>query len=111
VRENDAVALALPVIVMLPAEIDIANAGKIGGALRSAFRPGVTVVIADMTSTVFCGSSGFRSLLLANDEALARHAELRLATQQAPVLRALKLLGLGRVLQVYPTLAAALAAT
>jgi hypothetical protein len=54
-----------------------------GGArqlrLRSALTPGVTIVTADMTSTVFCDCSGIRSLLLAHDHAAARDAQLRLA--------------------------------
>lgn len=47
-----------PVIVTLPAEIDIANGAAVGQQLCSAFAPGVTLVIADMTPTVFCDSSG-----------------------------------------------------
>ena len=45
-----------PVIVMLPAEIDIANGAAVGQQLCSAFAPGVTIAIADMTSTVWARS-------------------------------------------------------
>jgi hypothetical protein len=41
---------AEPVVIPLPAEIDMANAED-GDQLRSALTPGVTIVIADMTST------------------------------------------------------------
>jgi anti-anti-sigma regulatory factor len=47
-----------PVIIALPAEIDMANADRVGRQLGSAFAAGVTTVIADMRVTRFCDSSG-----------------------------------------------------
>jgi hypothetical protein len=41
--------LVIPVLVALPAEIDVTNAGQVGEELRSALGPGVTAVIADMS--------------------------------------------------------------
>ena len=99
-----------PVIVMLPAEIDIANGAAVGQQLCSAFAPGVTIVIADMTSTVFCDSSGISQLVLAHHCATAHHAQLRLAVPHAGVLDVLKVVGLDRLLVIYPSLDAALAA-
>ena len=58
-------AQAQPVIVRLPAEIDMANADSIGEELAAASAPGVAVVIADMTATTFCDSMGMRMLVLA----------------------------------------------
>jgi hypothetical protein len=49
--------LVVPEIVTIPDEIDIRNADRAGRELRAAFRPGVTVVIADMTRTGFAASS------------------------------------------------------
>lgn len=98
-----------PVVVTLPAEIDAANAERVGGQLQAAFTPGVTVVIADMTSTVFCDSAGMRHLILADDCAAAHGAQLRLAVPPGHVLRVLTLMGLDRLLSIYPSLAAALA--
>lgn len=40
---------AQPVIVRLPAEIDLAKAEDVGEQLRSAFTRGTAVVIADLT--------------------------------------------------------------
>jgi anti-sigma B factor antagonist len=102
--------LIIPEIVTLPAEIDIGNAGRVGRELCAAFRPGVAVVIADLSATQFCDSSGVRSLLLARDAAARGHAELRLVIPAAPVLRVLSVLGLDRLLQIYPSLALALTA-
>jgi hypothetical protein len=45
------------VVVSLPAEIDTANAEHVGEQLRAAFAPGVTAVIAEMGSTIFCCTS------------------------------------------------------
>ena len=42
-----------PAVVALSAEIDMANADDVGEQLRSAFTPGVTIVVADMTLTMF----------------------------------------------------------
>jgi hypothetical protein len=44
------------VVIALPAEIDMANAGRVAAELGSAFAPGVRTVIADMTATRFCDS-------------------------------------------------------
>jgi anti-sigma B factor antagonist len=98
-----------PVIVSLPAEIDIANAEDVGEQLRAAFAPGVTVVIADLGSTVFCNVSGARQVLLAHKRALASNRELRVVISSARVLRVLAIMGLDCELEIYPDLAAALA--
>jgi anti-sigma B factor antagonist len=98
-----------PVIVSLPAEIDMANEADVGEQLCAAFAPGVTVVIADLGSTVFCGTSGARQLVLARKRAVASNCELRVVISSAGVLRVLAILEVDRVLEIYPDLAAALA--
>jgi anti-sigma B factor antagonist len=98
-----------PVIVPLPAEIDIVNAEDVGQQLRAAFASGVTVVIADLGATVFCDTSGARQLLLAHERAVVGNRELRVVISSAGVLRVLAILGLDRVLEIYPDLDAALA--
>jgi anti-sigma B factor antagonist len=99
------------VVVPLPAEIDISNSESVGAELGAACASGAGVIIADLTSTAFCDSSGIRYLLLAHDEAAAHHAQLRLAVQpDGVVLRMLTLMGLHRVLQVHVSLDEATAA-
>jgi anti-sigma B factor antagonist len=98
------------VIVPLPAEIDIANAEDVGERLRAAFAPGVTVVIADLSSTTFCDTSGARQLVLAWKRAIASKCVLRAVVPSAGVLRVLAILGVDRVVEIYPGLAEALAA-
>ena len=99
-----------PVIVSLPAEIDMANEEDVGEQLCAAFAPGVSVVIADLGSTVFCGTSGVRQLVRARKRAAASNCELRVVISSAGVLRVLAILEIDRVLEIYPDLAAALAA-
>jgi anti-sigma B factor antagonist len=99
-----------PVIVPMPAEIDLANAGRVGEQLCTAAHPGVTVIVADLTATQFCDSAGIRTLLYARDSVATRHAQLRLAVAgSGAVRRALQAIGLQHVLPMYPTVEAALA--
>lgn len=85
--DQDAVTpLVIPEVVRLPAEIDISNAEPVGRLLCAAARPGVAVVVADMSATRYCDSSGARSLLLAQDSAIRNNAELRLVIPSAAVL-------------------------
>jgi anti-sigma B factor antagonist len=97
-----------PVVVTLPAEIDISNADRIGQELCAAFAPGVRTVIADMTGTTFCDSSGISMLVLAHRKAMTNNAELRLVALSTAVLRALTLVRIDYLLTVYPSLADAL---
>jgi anti-sigma B factor antagonist len=100
-----------PVIVPMPPEIDLANAGRVGQQLCTAASPGVTVIVADLTSTQFCDSAGIRSLLHAQDDVAARRAPVRLAVARSgAVRRALQAVGLQDVLPMYPTVETALAA-
>jgi anti-sigma B factor antagonist len=108
--QSPASGRVLPAVVTLPAEIDMTNADGVGADLQAAFAPGVTTVVADMTTTTFCDSRGIRALVLAHKHAVGSGAELRLVVQSACVLRVLDVLGLGAVLAIYPSLREALAA-
>ena len=99
-----------PVVIALPAEIDMANAGQVGQQLGSALTPGVHTVIADMTATIFCDSSGISMLVRAHKQAAANRTEVRLAVLSTAVLRALTLVGIDHLLPIYPTLSQARAA-
>src|SRR5690349_20511473 len=100
-------AHATPVIVTLPAEIDMANADGVSGQLGCALASGAIVVVADMTATRFCNSTGLRVLVLAHKQAAAHHAELRLVITSANVRRVLAITHLDTVLRIYPSLDAA----
>ena len=94
-------AQARPVVVTLPAEIDITNAHAIGEALSSVIAGGAGIVIADMTSTRFCNSSGISMLVQAHRQAAANNAELRLVVRCPHVLRVMGNLGVDVVLAIY----------
>jgi len=102
-------APALPAVVTLPPEIDIANADAVGDQLAAALAPGVKVIIADMTATTFCDSRGVRMLVLAQRQAVTHGAELRLLLPNPHVMRVWRILGLEMVLPVYQSLEEALA--
>jgi anti-sigma B factor antagonist len=100
--------LVIPEIVTLPIEIDIRNAYRVARELCAALRPGVQVLIADLSLTEFCDSSGVRSILIARDKAIRCDAELRLVIPSVAVLRVLSVLGLEPLLEIYPSLGMAL---
>ena len=98
------------VVVALPAEIDMASADRVGQQLGAAFAPGVKTVIADMTATRFCDSSGISVLVRAHKQAAANGTQLQLVVHSQVVLRSLRLVQLDDLLPIYPTLSQALAA-
>jgi anti-sigma B factor antagonist len=94
-----------PAVVPLPAEIDITNAEEVLDRICAALETGSATVIADMTATTFCDSSGVRHLLLAHRRASASGTQLRFAVPAAsPVRRILAFTGADQVVAVYPTL-------
>jgi anti-sigma B factor antagonist len=99
-----------PVVLRLPAEIDMTNAERVGEELCSAFTPGAAVVIADLTSTVFCDCAGARQFVLAHNYADAHDAQIRFVIPGRNMLRVLTLTGIDQLLSIYPSLDAAVAA-
>jgi anti-anti-sigma factor len=99
-----------PVIIKLPAEVDLVNADEAGSLLTSAFTSG-GVAVADMTATTFCDSLGIKKLLAAHYQASDLGCQLRFALPGGQVLRVLNLLGADKVLAIYPTVAEAVSAT
>ena len=93
-----------PVVVAFPDEFDISNAGDLAKQMRGAITPGVSAMVADLTTTVFCDSAGLRVIVLAYDWAKANNVELRLAVPQGSTLDVMKLVGLDQLLPIYPSL-------
>jgi anti-sigma B factor antagonist len=105
---HDQIVRRAPAVVMLPGEIDVSNAPRVFDQLSSAFAAGATVVIADMTNTYFCDSTGLGTLLRVQRQAATHGAELRLAISPgSPVQRVFDLMGLDRLLPVYTSRAQA----
>jgi anti-sigma B factor antagonist len=108
---NDQAVQPVPVVVVLPDEIDVTNSGQVYEWLVEALAPGVHTVVADMTATVFCDSSGVHAVMHAHETAAEHGVKLRLAvSEHTSVQRVLQLIGVTRLVPVYPTLAEALAA-
>ena len=106
---NDQAERTMPVVVVLPAEIDVTNSELVHDKLVAALTPGVDVVVADMTSTSFCDSSGVHAVIFANEAAAARGVQMRIAVSpEGSVRRVLQLIGVGSVVPVYPSLAEAI---
>jgi anti-sigma B factor antagonist len=109
---DDRAARVMPVVVVLPAEIDVTNSGQVYEQLAAALAPGVDTVVADMMSTVFCDSSGVHAIMRAYESAAARNIGLRLAVSSSTsVRRVLQLIGLARLVPVYESLQEAVAAS
>jgi anti-anti-sigma factor len=101
----DGVMPLVPVIVTMPGEIDVTNAGDAEAQITAALAPGVTVIIADLTKTSFCDSCGLQHLLRAGEKAAGSGAQLRLAIAPGgTVARVMELTGLRRRIAVYPTI-------
>lgn len=98
-----------PALVRLPAEIDLGNAALVTEQLRSAAGPGVAILIADMTGTLFCDCAGVSALLAASRDAARQGAELRIAARAAAVLRVFELTGVLDALRVDRSVAGAAA--
>lgn len=96
-------------LVTLPGHLDHSSAGQVCEQLLLVIDRGVTVLIADMTATVSCDSSGADALASASRRADASGTQLRLAVTAEPVREVLTQTGLDRLVPVYPTVAAALA--
>ena len=97
------------VVITLPGEIDMSNAGQVHYTLVHALVDGPAVLIADAVRTMFCDSATITMLLRAHDQAAATGTQLRIAASPA-LRRVLELTGADSRLHVYPTIAAALTA-
>jgi anti-sigma B factor antagonist len=97
-------------IVVLPAEIDIANSEQVYGLLCAALVPGVDVLVADLTGTTFCDAGGLRAMVRARDRVNVIGAQLRLAVPSSRIRRLLDLINLEVRLPTYSSIRQAVAA-
>ena len=87
--------------VVLPREIDFTNADQLCDDLCARAGSGIDVLVADMTGTRFCDSTGFRMLLVVHDRLAERAVQLEVVLHpDQPVMRALKLIGFDHVLRL-----------
>lgn len=94
-------------VVMLPEDIDAANAGQIRERLLALINRGPTVLIVDMTATASCDYAGAETLVRACRRAVANGTQLRLVVPAEVVRHVLSRSGLARLVPVYPSQEAA----
>jgi anti-anti-sigma factor len=98
-------------VVALPEHIDLSNADQIREELLSVINRGPTALIADMTTTVSCDHAGADAMVRAYRRADVSGTELRLVVTAKIVRRLLSLSGLDRLVSVYHSREAAMAAS
>jgi anti-anti-sigma factor len=97
-------------VVTLPEHIDRSNADRVREQLLLVINRGTVVLIADLTATLSCDYSGADALARAYRRAVASGTELELVVIDHLVRRVVSPSGLDRLVSVYPTLEAAIAA-
>jgi anti-anti-sigma regulatory factor len=96
------------VVVHVPARLAHSGAPAVGDLVRAAWRPGVTVVVADMASVATWDHACLESLLTAHRNLASRRARLHLVVWSADLYTALKATGMGRELSIYASVDAAM---
>ena len=98
-------------VVTAPEEIDITNAPELWAALLEAAAHGHGTLVADLTRTQFCDSSGLHTLLAAHKRAQAEGGELLLVIPGTAVLRVFAITAVDRIIPNFTSLEKALAPT
>jgi anti-anti-sigma factor len=94
-------------VMTLPDEVDMVNLDELRAGLASLIRAAPAMVVVDMTRSTFCDSASVAALVRAAQQARSAGIRLRLAGS-GPVLRVLRLLEADRIIEVHPSLAAAI---
>jgi anti-sigma B factor antagonist len=96
-------------VVTLPAEIDVTNADATREELLAVLNQGAAMLVADMSRTVFCDSSGVSALVRVFRHAVTSGTAMRLVVSTPAVQRVLSITGVDRLVDVYPSVAASMA--
>ena len=98
-------------VVATPEEIDITNAPELRSALLEAAAHGHGTIVADLSRTEFCDSSGLHTLLAAHKRATDAGDEMLLVIPGNAVLRVFTITGVDRIIPNFTSLEEALAQT
>ena len=96
-------------VVAAEGEIDLTNAEGLRDALLSALNAGASGLIVDLTGTTLLDSAGVTAVVRSVRRASATDSTVRLAATAPPVLRVLNLVGIDRLVSIYPSVAEAVA--
>jgi anti-sigma B factor antagonist len=95
-------------VVRVEGELDLGTAPKLSDHLEGAAAAGKRVVL-DLTACGFIDSSGLRALLSARSAADTAGGSLALVVDDPNILRVFEVASLDQVLEIHPTVDAALA--
>ena len=95
-------------VIRLSGEIDMLTTPALRAKVNEELQGGPSVLILDMLSVEFLGSSGLALLVEALDESRNRDVSLRLVANSRPVSRPLQATGLTDLFALYPSVEDAL---
>jgi anti-sigma B factor antagonist len=96
-------------VVAAPEEIDITNAPELRSALLEAAAHGHRTVVADLSRTQFCDSSGLHTLLAAHKRATTAGGDMLLVIPGNAVLRVFTITCVDQIIPNFTSLEEALA--
>lgn len=94
-------------VVAVRGELDIASAPALRTELLGLLGPHARRIVVDLSEVTFCDSSGLAVLVGASRRAWLLGGVLRLAAPAPPVTAVLRLTGLDRHFEIFPTVQAA----
>ncbi len=95
-------------IVKLSGDLDIATTPALRERLTALLRPGMGLLILDLSDVSFCDAAGLAVLVGTQRRATPLGITLRLAAPRPQMTKILRITGLDRALTIHPTPAAAL---
>lgn len=95
-------------IINVKGRVDGMSAPDLDQALQKAIQDKHYRIVTDLSGTDFMSSAGMRALLKARIDVQDKKGELRLAAPSAYLLDSLKLVGLDKLFQIYPSRVSAL---
>lgn len=98
-----------PIIVTLGGDLDMVSAPAAREELLNLLRPGAIHLVIDLSAIRYADASGLAVLVGTQRRAVLLGGSLRLAAPQPEVARVLGVTGMGRHLEVYSTVQAAMA--
>ena len=96
------------VVITLPEEIDLTNSAGLREMLLAVIRRHPAIVVADMSATIFCDSSGMAAIATAYRQAVAAGADMRLVIEHPAPRRVFEINGFDTLISIYPDLPTAL---
>lgn len=96
-------------VVAVHGEVDVATAPRLRATLLDVLSQGDSNLIVDLSAVDFLDSTGLGVLIGALRRVRTAEGDLRLVCTSRRILRVFELTGLGRVFDVFPSLAAAAA--